>query len=75
MRVTMGLGVSNETRGLETPCTKMGTDSLAGNTTNAPEFICSIGLSAKAQNFWISKKMASSGVPSPFVVWSPRLSF
>ena len=37
-----------------THCTKMGADSLAENTPNAPEFICPF--SAQAQKFCISMK-------------------
>ena len=36
-------------------CTKMGADSVAENTQNAPEFIWPICL-RNAQKFWISMK-------------------
>ena len=35
---------NNERHGQGTHCTKMGADSLAENTPNAPEFISPIGL-------------------------------
>ena len=43
-------------------CTKMDADSLAENTENDPEFICSICL-PKPQKFWISLKKGFIGRP------------
>ena len=47
-----------------THCTKMGADSSAKNSPNAPEFICPI-LSAQAQNSGFQWKKASLGILSP----------
>ena len=41
---------------------KMGAESLADNTPNAPEFICPI-FSAQAQKFEIFEKKTLSGCP------------
>ena len=49
-------------------CTKMGTDSSAENTPNAPEFICPICL-PKPKSLWFQWKKASLGVRSP---WSDQ---
>ena len=46
--------------------TKMGADSSAENTPNAPEFSCPVYLpylSAQAQKFWISMKKGFIGRP------------
>ena len=47
-----------------TVCTKMGADSLAENTQNAPEFICPICL-PKPKSSGFQWKKASLGVRSP----------
>jgi hypothetical protein len=44
---------------------KMGDDSLAENTPNAPEFVCPMNLSAQAQKFWTSMNKGFIGRPCP----------
>ena len=51
--------MENMDKGLTVP--KMGADSLAKNTPNAPEFTYLHYLSAKAQKFWISMKKGFIG--------------
>ena len=57
--------MNNGNNGQETHSTKMGADSLAKNTTKAPEFICPICL-PKPKSYGLQRKKASLGVHSPW---------
>ena len=57
--------LNNGKHGQETHCTKMGADSLAQNTSIAPEFICPICL-PKHKSSGFQCKKASLGFRSPW---------
>ena len=59
--------MNNRKNGQGTHCTKMGADSLAKNTPNAPEFICPICLPMCVSSGFPWKK-ALSDVGSPWYV-------
>ena len=58
--------MNNGKHGQGTHCTKMGADSLAENTPNAPEFICPICM-PKPKSSGFQWKKASLGVRSPWL--------
>ena len=58
--------------GQGTHCIKIGADSLAENTPNAPEFICPICL-PKPKSSEFQWKTASFGVHSPWLEGSSEL--
>ena len=60
--------MNNGKHGQGTQCTKMGADSAAENTPNAPEFICPI-CPPKPKSSGFKWKKASLGIRSP---WAQR---
>ena len=58
--------MNNEKHGQRTHCAQMGTDSLAENTPNAPEFICKICLPEPKSSRFQCKK-TSLDVRSPWL--------